>query len=75
MEKVRKKEKEKVCNICVNNIVKGQHYCRLTEYKSEKELSEGFYHHTCFRERCFANKKVEAQAKKILDKFQTMVKI
>ena len=67
--------KSKVCNICLKNILKGQHYCRLTEYKSEKELSEGFYHHDCFRERYFANKKVEEQAKKIFNKFQSVVNI
>lgn len=57
--------KEKICGICQLAITKKDNYCRLTEYREEKETSTMFYHVECFRTRFMNLKNIQDRANRI----------
>lgn len=58
------KEKDKTCNICKQDIVKGEEYCILSQFTSDWKLfKESDYHVRCYRERFLNKAKLDEDSK------------
>lgn len=56
----------KICKLCQKEITPKDNYCRLTEYREDVEISNGYYHTQCFRDRFMNFKEIQDRANKIL---------
>lgn len=75
---MKKENKKETCKVCTKDVLIGKdEYCKLSQYKANGELyKDGYYHVLCYRERFLNNKKLEFDAKLLMDKaFNLMDKI
>jgi len=63
---MKKKKEPRLCKLCQMSIGEKEGYICLTEYNEGNEISTGYYHTKCFRERFMNFQKIQQDAQNLL---------